>query len=290
MRSSNPCFTIFALSILATASTLSAATPQQRVEREARWQQVAGCARDITAAGKGVVYVTGCDVVPSSLGSSAFYRWNGAAFARLPAPGYGSAIASFGGNNYTIGGDAKLYTSINDGEWVKRGTPNNNTITDIGAGQAGIWIITSQPNGEGGNAISRAEPCPNTGIAGGAKDFCAWNEMPGAAVRISVGATAWVVNAKGQIFEWQNRGDSYWLQHPGCFTDVAANGNYVYAVGCERGNGDGNKIFRWNNAGTWVDVQGAGKRVAVDAAGNAWAITNSGSIWRRDNPAAAPGF
>ena len=252
------------------------------VEPNSHWVRVPGCARDIAGGGNGVVYVTGCDIVPNSRGSSHFYRWNGAEFAPLGVAGYGSAIATYAGNSYTVGGDAMLYTSINDGEWVKRGTPNGQPITDIGAGQAGIWIITSQPNGEGGNAISRAMPCPNTGIAGGARDFCGWEEMPGAAVRISVGRTAWVVNAQGQIFEWFSNGGGHWQKRPGCFTDVAVNEGDVYAVTCKHGKGDGNAIHRWNNTGTWVDVQGAGKRVGVDAAGNAWAITDSGEIWRRE--------
>ena len=85
------------------------------VENDARWEQVAGCARDIAAGDNGVVYVTGCDVVPNSYGSSAFYRWNGAAFAPLSSPGHGSAIATLAGTSYTIGGDAKLYSSNNDG-------------------------------------------------------------------------------------------------------------------------------------------------------------------------------
>ncbi len=254
---------------------------QPLLEPEARWERVAGCARDIAAGENGVLYVTGCDVIPNSHGSSSFYRWNGAAFVPLPVSGHGSAIATFGGSSYTIGGDAMLYSSINDGEWLKRGTPNNQPITDIGAGRAGIWIITSQPNSEAGNAISRSQRCPTSAITGG-KDFCGWTEMSGAGVRISVGAGAWVVNAQGHIYEWRD-GSNQWQKRPGCFTDVAANGENVYAVGCKRGNGDGNAIYRWNNAGSWVDVQGAGKRVAVDAAGNAWAITDSGEIWRRDN-------
>lgn len=252
------------------------------VEQESHWVRVPGCARDIAGGGNGVVYVTGCDVVPDSRGSSHIYRWSGAGFVPLRVAGHGSAIATYAGNSYVIGGDAMLYNSINDGEWNKRGTPNGQPITDIGAGQAGIWVITSQPGGEGGNAISRALPCPNTGIAGGAKDFCGWEEMPGAAVRISVGRTAWVVNAQGQIFEWFSNGGGYWQKRPGCFTDVAANGQDVYAVTCKRGNGDGNAIHRWNNTGAWVDVRGAGKRVGVDAASNAWAITDSGEIWRRE--------
>lgn len=258
-----------------------------QVDTHARWVRVAGCARDIAGGANGVIYVTGCDVVPNSHGSSAFYRWNGSAFAPLRVPGHGSAIATFGGNSYTIGGDAMLYSSINDGEWVKRGTPNNAPITDIGAGQGGIWIITSQPGDQGGNTIARAVRCPNSSIAGSARDFCAWEEMPGTAVRISVGANIWAVNAQGNIFEWQRGGGGAWQKRPGCFTDVAANGHTVYAVSCRRGQGDGNKIFRWDNTGDWVDVQGAGKRVGVDAAGNAWVITDSGQIWRSEHQMAA---
>jgi hypothetical protein len=254
------------------------------VDREARWVRVAGCARDIAGGGNGVIYVTGCDVLPNSHGSSQIYRWNGSAFALLGVAGHGSAIATFAGNSYTIGGDAMLYSSINDGEWKPRGTPNGQQVTDVGAGRAGIWLITSQPNGEGGNAISRSMSCPSGGIAGGEKDYCGWEEMPGAAVRISVGATAWAINRQNQIFEWHQ---TRWVKRPGCFIDVAANGNDVYAVDCKRGNGDGNAIHRWNNAGNWVDVQGAGKRVAVDAAGNGWAITDSGEIWRRAEQMAA---
>lgn len=249
------------------------------VDAGARWEQVAGCGRDIVAGGNGVVYVTGCDVAPASRGASAIYRWSGAAFLPLAVPGLGSALATLGGNSYTIGGDAMLYSSINDGEWLKRGTPDNQPITDVGAGRAGIWIITSQPNSEGGNAISRSERCPTAALTGG-NDYCGWRAVEGSGVRISVGAGAWVVNAQGDIFEWRD-GSSQWLQRPGCFTDVAANGETVYAVSCKRGQGDGNAIYRWNNAGSWVDVKGAGKRVAVDAAGNAWAITDSGSLWRR---------
>jgi hypothetical protein len=253
-------------------------------EQGARWDRVAGCARDIAAGQRDVVYVTGCDVIPNSLGSSRFYRWNGAAFVPLTAPGHGSAIATFGGNSYTIGGDGMLYDSINDGTWAKRRTPYGRPITDVGAGNGGLWTITSMPSAEGNNTIARLLRCPTeSGQLLGSADVCDWEIIPGAATRISVGATAWVVNAKGQIYEWNGNGSEGWLRRPGCFTDVAANGHEVYAVSCNRGNGDGNAIYRWSRDGHWVDVQGAGKRVAVDAAGNAWAITDSGEIWRRSD-------
>ncbi|MBL8263823.1 MAG: hypothetical protein JNM58_15505 [Xanthomonadaceae bacterium] len=250
------------------------------VDDSARWAQVPGCARDIVGGMQDVIYVTGCDVVPNSHGSSQFYRWNGSSFVPFPVAGHGSAIATYGFHSYTIGGDALLYSRSGEGEWQKRGTPDGRPITDVGAGKFGLWVVTARPNGEGGNAIARAMPCANGDRLLPDKDFCGWEEMPGAAVRISVGNTAWVVNAQGQIFEWQDNAGGYWLKRPGCFRDVAANGSSVYAVGCKRGNGDGNAIYRWTYSG-WSDAKGAGKRVAVDAMGYAWAITDSGDIWRR---------
>lgn len=247
---------------------------------ESTWTAVTGCARDIAGGAKDVIYVTGCDVVPDSRGSSQFYRWNGSAFDPLPVAGHGSAIATHAFYSYTVGGDALLYSRAGEGAWEKRGTPNGHPITDVGAGKGGLWVVTSQPNGEGGNAISRAMPCTGGGQLI-EKDFCGWEEVPGAAVRISVGETAWVVNAQGQIFEWQDRAGGFWQKRPGCFRDVAANGHVVYAVACRRGNDDGNAIYRWT-AGGWSDARIAGKRVAIDAAGQPWVVTDSGKILRRN--------
>ncbi|MGH8050465.1 MAG: hypothetical protein ACREPB_07400 [Arenimonas sp.] len=138
-----------------------------------------------------MVYVTGCDVVPNSYGSSAFYRWNGAAFAPLSSPGHGSAIATLAGTSYTIGGDAMLYSSNNDGAWVKRTTPSYQPITDIGADRAGIWIITSQVSGNGdGNAIYRRN---------GYNDLI---DMQGAGktVALDTASNAWAITNNGEIW------------------------------------------------------------------------------------------
>ncbi len=252
------------------------------VEQNSRWVQVPGCARAIAAGGANIVYVAGCEVPPGSYGASAIYRWNGQAFAPHPAGGAASALASFGGSSYAIGGDAMLYSSHADGSWQQRGTPEGRTLTALAAGIAGLWVITSDPNGEGGNAVARAMPCrPQPGQLVG-KDFCGWEAVPGAAVKIAVGRSVWVVAHGGAIFEW-NAVQSAWARRPGCFTDVAANGQEVFAVSCQRGQGDGRGIFRWNNGG-WVDWQGAGRAVAVDAAGNPWVVTDSGQIWRQQNP------
>ncbi|MFY2764657.1 hypothetical protein [Arenimonas sp. MALMAid1274] len=250
-----------------------------RIDDQARWERVPGCARDIVAGANGVVYVTGCDVAPNSRASSPIYRWTGAHFVPMPVPGLGSALATFAGHSYTIGSDGLLYSSINDGEWTLRGTPDRQPITDVAVGKSGIWIVSSQPADEGGNTIYRARTCPSV-LIGGGNDICEWTIWEGSGQRISVGDSVWLVNAGGGIFEWRN-GSGQWSKKPGCFTDVAANNQHVYAVTCEAGQGDGNAIYQWDGAGSWVDVKGAGKRVAVDAAGNAWAITDSGEIWRR---------
>lgn len=251
----------------------------RQTERHHVWKQMPGCARDIAGGAKGVVYVTGCDVAPNSRGSSPFYRWNGSAFDRLPVDGLGSAIATHAFYSYTVGTDALLYSRAGEGKWDRRGTPDGQPITDVGAGKGGLWVVTSRPKGEGGNAIARAMPCTGSGQLID-KDFCGWEEMPGAAVRISVGATAWVVNAQGGIYEWRESGGGYWEEHAGCFRDVGANGNAVYAVACSGGDGDGTAIYRWTDSG-WTDMRVSGKRVGVDAAGQVWVVTDSGKILRR---------
>ena len=256
------------------------------VDANARWERVPGCARDIVAGDNAVVYVTGCDVLPNSRGSSGIYRWTGAHFVPLSAGGYGSALATFAGHSYTVGTDGMLYSSINDGEWKPRGTPDLQPITDVAVGKSGVWIVSSQPGDGGGNTLFRARPCPSVAIGGG-NDLCGWSLWEGSGRHISVGNSVWLVNAEGGIFEWRN-GSGHWAKRPGCYTDVAANNDHVYAVSCQAGQGDGKAIHRWDSAGHWVDVKGAGKRVAVDAAGNAWVVTDSGEIWRRADNAIAP--
>lgn len=260
------------------ASGIEGPTATSTTDPDARWRQVAGCARDLAATGNGVVHVAGCDVGQG--GASSVYRWNGAGFSPYPAGGRASALAAFGGKVYAIGSDASLYSSAGDSAWQRRGTPDGRPITDVGAGEAGLWIVTSRPSGIGGNAIARASTCPAAdGRLLPDKDFCGWQEMPGAAMRISVGATVWVVTANQEIHEW-NAANERWEQRPGCFTDVAVGGRHVYAIACERGNGDGGKVVRWSRNGVWIDMRGAGERVAVDATGTAWVATGNGDIWR----------
>ncbi|MFZ5637414.1 MAG: hypothetical protein ACOY82_12620 [Pseudomonadota bacterium] len=248
------------------------------IDPDARWERVAGCARDLAATGNGIVYVAGCDVGRG--GASSVYRWDGAGFSPYPAGGRASAVAAFAGDVHAIGSDALLYSSAGDSVWRRRGTPDGRPITDVGAGEAGLWIVTSRPNGDGGNAIARASACPTAdGRLLADEDFCGWQEMPGAAMRISVGTTVWVVTADRAIYEW-NASAERWERRPGCFTDVAVGGRHVYAIACERGEGDGGKVMRWRLGGGWIDVRGAGERVAVDAAGNAWVATDNGGIWR----------
>ncbi|MFD0726878.1 hypothetical protein [Lysobacter brunescens] len=270
------------------------ATPPKRSDRilptdgASRWDQVPGCARDITGAGIDIVYVTGCDVGNGERGASGLYRWNGNAFVPHASGGRGSAIASHGGNTYVVGGDALLWSSASDGAWKQRGTPDGRPIVDVGAGVAGLWVITSEPAGDGGNAIARATPCPPAQGQLSGNDFCGWERVSGAATRIAVGASVWVVTANNELYERAEGGGGTWSKRPGCFVDVAANGHTVYAIACRRGKGDGNAVLHWNNAGSWRDTDAAGKRVGVDSAGNAWVLTDSGQIWRRSPRVPAP--
>lgn len=269
-------------------------TPPKRSDRilpadgASRWDQIPGCARDITGAGIDVVYVTGCDVGSGERGASGLYRWNGNAFVPHASGGRGSAIASHGGNIYVVGGDALLWSSASDGTWKQRGTPDGRPIVDVGVGVAGLWVITSERAGDGGNGIARATPCPPAQGQLFGNDLCGWERVSGAATRIAVGASVWVVTANNELYERAEGGGGTWSKRPGCFVDVAANGHTIYAIACRRGKGDGNAVLQWNNAGSWRDTDAAGKRVGVDSAGNAWVVTDSGQIWRRSPRIAAP--
>lgn len=267
-------------SALPSSTSETAITATNRIDPG--WTRVEGCARDIAAGSTDTVLVTGCDMVPSSRGSSGLYQWTGARFVPYTAPGHGSAVATYGGNHYTIGGDAMLYASAAGSAWAQRPTPDGLPITDVAAGQGGLWIITSQPSGEGGNAIARARACADGSIAGGAPGSCGWQAMPGAGARIAVGQTAWVVNARDELFEWQDNAGGYWLQRPGCFTDVAANGVNVLAVACARNNVA--RVKEWAH-GPWNDLGGDAMKIAVDAYGNPWHIDPKGGIWRARAPA-----
>lgn len=253
-----------------------------------RWEQVPGCARDITGAGIDVIYVTGCDVGSGERGASGVHRWSGNAFAPHPSGGRGSAIASHGGNTYVVGGDALLWSSASDGAWKQRGTPDGRPIVDVGAGVAGLWVITSEPAGAGGNAIARATPCPPGQGQLFGNDFCGWEAVSGAATRIAVGTSVWVLTTTNELYERTGGGGGSWTKRPGCFVDVAANGHTVYAIACRRGKGDGNAVLQWNHAGSWFETTAAGKRVGIDSAGNAWVVTDSGQIWRRSPRVPAP--
>lgn len=280
--------------------TLPAAPQAQRLAPQ-DWEQVPGCASSITAAAPDVVYVTGCDWNSASRAPAAgIYRWNGQSFQPHPGGGAGSAISSFAGSSYVVGGDAGPYVSHNDGGWQKADTESTlygdtpsqyAALTRIATGAAGLWaVVETRKTRDPFYGIYRAEPCGNRGLAG--DNYCGWTRLaPFEATRVAVGSTVWIVSENSILrLDTQNPDDLQnpirpWRQMPGCARDLAANGDHVYAIGCERLPGETSQawtgeVLRWSGRG-WSRTGQRGIAVAVDAAGTPWFIAGDGSIWRR---------
>jgi hypothetical protein len=274
------------------------------------WEKVPGCAKTIAAAGVNQVMVVGCGGLYAA---DTIYEWqaSGASgqFVAEPAgsvmlafrldgmfvkeskraPSQASWLAIDGVANkvYAIGADSTVYSR----PWVSPYPHHQWTqfvgaqmytqpgqVTAIAAGgghsQGGLWSISVQPNGPGGNKIYTSEPCPSGDrIASGR----CWKPVDGAAQKVALGDDAWVVSTEGGIFK---RAGSSWQPIAGCARDITANGRHVYVVGCDSAEGGANKIYR-RVGETWLYINQTGKTLAVDVAGNLWIVKATGEIWRK---------
>lgn len=273
------------------AATFGGAPAQRLIP--ASWEQVPGCAGAITAAAAEVVYVTGCDWFDAAGGGgSSLYRWNGQAFQPHPAGGIGRDITSFAGSSYVIGGDGRLYASYADERWqalvlelrdLDGGLASDYArFDDLAVGAAGLWAVLRV--GRGDSRIYRAQTCGGGSVAGGT--FCRWEKVGNdSAEDIAVGKAVWIA-AYGQVYRWDDHNpERPWQSVPGCARDLAANGDHVYAIGCDALPGEDplnqtGELLRWNGRG-WSRSGQRGRRVAVDAAGRPWIVAGDGSIWRR---------
>jgi hypothetical protein len=138
---------------------------------------------------------------------------------------------------------------------------------DIGVGRNDVWVI-------GTNALPGGYGIYHRTASG-------WNEVPGAAVAISVDGTGapWVVNAAGQIFRGDRAGA--WTPLPGAAVDigVGADGT-AWVIGTNSIPG-GYGIYKWDGA-TWKGVPGAAIRIAVAPNGEPWVVNSTNQIFRGD--------
>lgn len=146
-----------------------------------------------------------------------------------------------------------------------------------------------------------------------------WNQLPGRAFDIAVGANGavWMLGTDtgkpgSGIFQWQNNGwvgipgaaislavgpdgnpwivnpqtqvlrwlGNQWQQLPGAAYEIAVGANgAVWAIGTNLPGNTGFGIYTWNGT-AWQAVPGAGIKIAVGPDGNAWVINSQAQIFR----------
>lgn len=274
------------------------------------WEKIPGCAKTIAAAAVNQVMVVGCGGLYAA---DTIYEWqangNSGQFVAEPqgsvmltykrdgvvfrenkkAASQASwlAIDGVAGKAYGIGADSTLYVRNLASPAPYRWTQFIGTqlhegqmqVTAVAAGggtsQAGLWAISTQPAGNGGNKIHMTVACPQQDQQASGK---CWRAVEGAAQKVALGGgDVWVVNTEGGIFK---RAGSSWQPVEGCARDIAANGDHVYVVGCDSAEGGANKIYR-RVGETWRYINQTGKTLAVDVAGNLWIVKATGEIWRK---------
>jgi len=108
-----------------------------------------------------------------------------------------------------------------------------------------------------------------------------WERMPGGASRIAVDTSgnAWVVNAGGDIYKYNQSETSGWEQAPGKAKDVAvgADGS-VWIVGAYPTSG-GYEVYKYNGS-AWNKIPGGAERIAVDPFGMPWITTSTNAIYQ----------
>lgn len=301
-----------------TAVIVAPVTPAMRmgeVLAKNSWERVPGCAKNIAAGAVDQVAVVGCG---GQYAADSIYVWKPAGtggqfvaepagsvmlafrpeggfsaaakeIKRVPSQASWLAIDSVAGKLYAIGADSTLYSRpwsspYPHHQWTQFVGSQHYTqpgqVTAIAAGgghgRGDLWSISVQPNGAGGNKIYTSEPCPSLDNSRIVSGRC-WKPVDGAAQKVALGDSAWVVSRDGGIFR---RDGDHWQQLDGCARDIAANGSHLYVVGCDSGEGGGNKIYR-RVGDKWSYIYQTGKTLAVDVAGNLWIVKATGEIWRK---------
>src|SRR5206468_5720316 len=124
----------------------------------------------------GEVYVTGLN---ETVGGFGIFRWDGDRWE--PCPGGGVRIAvDESGSPWVVNQSGTLYRWSDD-RWQEV----LGSARDVGAGEAGVWVIGAGPAG-GGHPIYKWE-----------HDAC--QPKTGGGMRIAVGRDVWVTNDQNEI-------------------------------------------------------------------------------------------
>jgi peptidoglycan hydrolase-like protein with peptidoglycan-binding domain len=156
----------------------------------------------------------------------------------------------------------------------------DSTSVDIDVDDGPTWqaiFVTAAPVVAGGYTVWRLENDE-------------WWDMPGqGAMRIgSNGATPWIVQDDGDIYQW-NWSTQSWSKRPGCAKDIAVGGdNSVWIIGCDQAFG-GYRIHKWNGTSfviDWNEVGGVRITVGPRVPGGEhrpWVVRSDGHVIRRNS-------
>jgi len=237
------------------------------------WIRIPGGARDIGVGANGAAWVIG-----ENKKNDGYDIWRYAAMNKWTAmPGSGERIAVDPvGNAWTVTDRQKiLYWNGND--WTN--APGEAADIDVGA-NGDVWIagtdgVAKQWSGKnwtkvGGGGIARIAVEPKKGIwaiANGTQiwryDGRAWEQIPGAAMDIGIGAngSVWVIGTDSAPYLWDGK---TWIKHDGLINNLSVDPKgYVWATNVERN--------------IWVDKRSAGYRNPPEPVVQTAALNNMSS-------------
>ncbi|HEY9004370.1 MAG TPA: tectonin domain-containing protein [Mucilaginibacter sp.] len=145
--------------------------------------------------------------------------------------------------------------------------------TDVGVGADGtVYVVGDDSVATGGYAIYRVDSCG-----------CRHRLVDVGAIRVAVSPQGipWVVTKSNLIFRY-NAGTKAWDQMPGTATDIGigADGS-VFIIGTEFATiTGGNIIEKWNGSGWDKMADCAGIRIAVDPTGTPWVVNKSNIVFQ----------
>jgi hypothetical protein len=234
-----------------------------------RWQNVPGCAQDISAnAPFFSPYVIGC--ASGGEGGNQIFNLQ-SNWDLLPGSGVKVAVEPRWGGYWHVesSGAIRINNQLQPG-----------CAKDIASGSAGVWITGCAPT-NGGFEIYRANLAYSATELSGVQS---WQAMPGGATQLAVGNKAWAINSAGNIFRFQDSVNA-WEQVEGCARSIGAAGDHVWVIGCAANGAGGNEIFELRRD-QWVKREGAAVKVSVDSLGNPWVVAADGAIftWIRKQP------
>ena len=272
------------------------------------WEHIEGCAKDISIARPGVVFVLGCEeqVVNGVSVGHPLFRWSGGEWWKQPSVTGIRVIALAAG----LDGNQSdfMYMVIDPNEhltffWRVPEFPNGpQRVLDAGTGYGKTYVLGAPEERGYDGPLYRAmgiiqdhgDMMDGSSNSGGHYPELCKENISGVRVASSPAGSAWILKHSGMITELQMPAFQQMRDHcgtlyrrKGCARAVAVGAdNRPWILGCEERPDGNHAVLRYNGGnrngeGTFDAIDGWGVAIAVDPANNLpWIITKDGSIYR----------